>query len=85
MQTRKYTKMAAPNVTVPIFFIAPPTRVNDTHKVYSIAGAIILIGVVTSLLVGVRLTYRFWKKNQGPDDYAIILSLVSMRRNSRTT
>lgn len=65
-----------------MFFIPPPTRVDNEHKVFSIAAAIIVIGVVTTILVGARLTYRFWKKNQGLDDYAIIVSLVSIESGS---
>lgn len=64
--------------SVPLFSIPPPTAVNDTHKVYSVAIGIILIGIFTTITVALRLLYRFYKKKNGLDDYAIIVSLVGI-------
>lgn len=65
--------------TIPLSeFIPPPTEINDTHKVYSIAIAYILLALLTCLVVVTRLAYRFRKNNLGIDDYVIIPSLVSL-------
>ncbi|KAI2769590.1 hypothetical protein F4815DRAFT_489605 [Daldinia loculata] len=56
--------------------ISPPTTVNDTHKVYSIAVSSIVLGIITTLVVFIRLGTRFTSKTLGPDDYAIIPATV---------
>jgi len=56
--------------------IPPPAEINDTHKDYSIAITIIVLGIITSLLVFARLAQRFVSKAVGADDYAMIPSLV---------
>lgn len=67
--------------TIPLSeFIPPPTEINDTHKVYSIAIAYILLALLTCLVVVARLAYRFQKNNLGIDDYVIIPSLVSLKK-----
>ncbi|KAI1762243.1 hypothetical protein GGR53DRAFT_521814 [Hypoxylon sp. FL1150] len=50
----------------------PPTEVNNTHKVYSIAIGCILMGIVGSVFVSARLWYRVRSRTLGVDDYAII-------------
>ncbi|KAG8160087.1 hypothetical protein KVR01_010724 [Diaporthe batatas] len=52
--------------------IPPPTAVDDTHKVYSIAiGCGIMCGV-TTVVVLARLLFRWKSKTLGLDDYAFI-------------
>lgn len=57
--------------------IPPPTEVNDTHKVYSIAiGCAVMCGFTTLVVLG-RLLFR-WKTNTlGLDDYAFVPAIVS--------
>lgn len=63
--------------TIPLSeLIPPPTEINDTHKVYSIAIVYILLALLTCLVVATRLAYRFRTNNLGIDDYVIIPSLV---------
>ena len=57
--------------------LPPPTQIDDTHKVYSIAIACIILGIVTSLIVLLRLGLRLSSRAFGPDDWAIIPALVS--------
>ncbi|KAI0006672.1 hypothetical protein F4779DRAFT_595391 [Xylariaceae sp. FL0662B] len=65
------------NLSTPLEdLIPPPTVVNDTHKVYSIAVASIVLGIITTLIVFVRLGTRLTTKTLGPDDYAIIPATV---------
>lgn len=59
-----------------LFSIPPPTEINDTHKVYSIAVACIVLGVLASLTVILRLIQRVRSRAFGLDDYAIIPGLV---------
>lgn len=66
------------DATATLFTIPPPTEIDDTHKIYSVAAGIAVIGIIASLIVSLRLGYRFWKKNFGLDDYAIIVSLVRL-------
>ncbi len=56
--------------------LPPPTEVNNTHKVYSIAIGCILMGIVGSAFVSARLWYRVRSKTLGIDDYAIIPAFV---------
>ena len=56
--------------------IPPPTEINDTHKVYSVAIGIILLGIFSSLFTLLRLWYRFSSHTLGPDDYAIMPALA---------
>jgi hypothetical protein len=60
--------------------ILPPTKINDTHKVYGIAAACIALCVVTCLTVITRLFFRIWKREFGADDYAIIPAAVRILR-----
>ncbi|KAI1400389.1 hypothetical protein F4819DRAFT_367943 [Hypoxylon fuscum] len=63
--------------TVPLDqLIPPPTERDDTHKVYSIAIACIILGVLGSAFVCARLWYRLRTKTFGIDDYAIVPSFV---------
>ena len=57
--------------------LPPPTTIDDTHKVYSIAIACIVMGIVTSLFVLSRLWVRFHAGAFGADDWAMIPALVS--------
>lgn len=59
--------------------LPPPTAIDDTHKVYSIAIACIVLGVVTSLIVLSRLGLRIYARAFGADDWAMIPGLVSHR------
>ncbi|PLB50837.1 hypothetical protein P170DRAFT_311745, partial [Aspergillus steynii IBT 23096] len=56
--------------------IPPPETINDAHKVYSIAVACIVLGVVSSLCVLVRLGQRIHAHAFGSDDCAIIPGLL---------
>ena len=56
--------------------LPPPTVINDTHKVYSIAAACIVLGVIASLFVLSRLALRFHTRAFGADDWAMIPALV---------
>lgn len=57
--------------------LPPPTHINDTHKVYSIAAWCIALGVIAGLPVIWRLGLRYQTRSFGADDYAIIPALVS--------
>ena len=57
--------------------LPPPTAIDDTHKVYSIAIACIVLGVVTSFIVLSRLGVRIKARAFGADDWAMIPALVS--------
>lgn len=63
-----------------LFSIPPPSKINDTHKVYSIAVACIILGVLASLTVILRLIQRVRSRAFGLDDYAIIPGLVILPR-----
>ncbi|KAI1113088.1 hypothetical protein F5Y14DRAFT_462790 [Nemania sp. NC0429] len=52
-----------------------PTEVNDTHRVYSIAIACILLAVLAVAICFLRLVHRFRRRALGPDDYALIPAL----------
>ncbi|KAI8632914.1 hypothetical protein F5Y19DRAFT_419466 [Xylariaceae sp. FL1651] len=56
--------------------IPPPTEINNSHKDVTIAVLCIILGIIGSLSVIARLTYRFGAKNQGADDYLIIPALI---------
>lgn len=71
--------------TVPLDqLIPPPTERDDTHKVYSIAIACIILGVLGSAFVCARLWYRLRTKTFGIDDYAIVPSFVSASPTRRS-
>ncbi|CAD6590134.1 MAG: hypothetical protein ASARMPREDX12_004205 [Alectoria sarmentosa] len=55
--------------------LPPPTAIDDTHKVYSIAIACIVLGVVTSFIVLSRLGVRIKARAFGADDWAMIPAL----------
>jgi hypothetical protein len=57
--------------------IPPPTEVNDTHKVYSVAISCIFLCVTACFAVIARLSVRFSSETLGFDDYAIIPATVS--------
>ena len=54
-----------------------PTVVDDTHKVYSIAIACIILGCIASLIVLWRLAVRWYARAFGADDWAMVPALVS--------
>ncbi|CAD6593167.1 MAG: hypothetical protein ASARMPRED_007095 [Alectoria sarmentosa] len=56
--------------------LPPPTAIDDTHKVYSIAIACIVLGVVTSFIVLSRLGVRIKARAFGADDWAMIPALL---------
>ena len=62
--------------------IPPPTELNDSHKVYSIAVVCIVLCIVTTFLVLVRLGYRIQSRTLGADDYATIPSVVGKKTTS---
>ncbi|KUJ09021.1 uncharacterized protein LY89DRAFT_741320 [Mollisia scopiformis] len=53
-----------------------PLEIDNNHKDYSIAIAIIVLGIVASLVVFVRLAYRYSTKRLGIDDYAMIPAVM---------
>ena len=57
--------------------LPPPTEINNTHKVYSIAAWCIVLGLIASLCVLWRLGVRISTRQLGADDYAVIPALVS--------
>ena len=59
--------------------LPPPTAIDNTHKVYSIAIACIVLGVIASLTVLSRLGVRLYSRAFGADDWAMIPALVSSR------
>ena len=58
--------------------IPPPAEVDDTHKVYSIAAACIVLCLVSCAMVITRLVLKIWKADWGADDYAIIPAAVEL-------
>ncbi|KZZ87553.1 hypothetical protein AAL_08359 [Moelleriella libera RCEF 2490] len=50
----------------------PPAAVNNSHKVYSDAIAIIVLGAVASMAVIARLMQRIASRTLGLDDYIIV-------------
>lgn len=58
--------------------IPPPTTVDNTHKVYSVAIACAVLAAVTTLICSARLTHRFRERAVDVDDYALIVALVSL-------
>jgi hypothetical protein len=58
--------------------IPPPATIDDTHKVYSIAIACVVLGSVTTLTCATRLMHRFRERALGPDDYAVVPALVCL-------
>lgn len=63
--------------TTAVSLIPPPTTIDDSHKVYSIAITCIVLGIVASLVVISRLAQRIHARTFGADDYAIIPGLVN--------
>lgn len=60
--------------------IPPPTAIDDTHKVYTIAIAVGILAGVTTLAAISRLFIRWRSGALGLDDYAFVPALVSTRR-----
>ena len=58
--------------------LPPPETINNTHKVYSVAIACIVLGIISSGCVILRLMQRLSTRSFGPDDYVIIPGLVSL-------
>ncbi|KAI1145860.1 hypothetical protein F4825DRAFT_226671 [Nemania diffusa] len=56
--------------------IPPPTTVDNTHKVYSVAIACAVLAAVTTLICSARLTHRFRERAVDVDDYALIVALI---------
>ncbi|KAJ9193591.1 hypothetical protein DTO166G4_2694 [Paecilomyces variotii] len=56
--------------------LPPPETINNTHKVYSVAIACIVLGIISSGCVILRLMQRLSTRSFGPDDYAIIPGLM---------
>ena len=48
--------------------LPPPTAIDNTHKVYSIAVACIVLGVIASLTVLSQLGVRLYSRAFGADD-----------------
>lgn len=71
---------AAPAISL----IPPPTVIDDTHKVYSIAITCIVLGFVAILTVTCRLAQRIHARAFGADDYLIIPGLVKRKPMSRS-
>ncbi|KUI73803.1 hypothetical protein VM1G_09639 [Cytospora mali] len=62
------------NPTAPL--IPPPTTVDNTHKVYSIAIAVGVLCGVTTVVGLARLFFRWKSRALGLDDYAFIPALL---------
>ena len=56
--------------------LPPPTVINDTHKVYSIAIWCIFLCILASTCVLLRIWYRYQTRAFGIDDWAIVPALV---------
>lgn len=61
--------------------IPPPNAVNDDHKVYSIAIAVAVLCVFTTVTGLLRLYVRWKARALGPDDYAFVPALVGIWTN----
>jgi hypothetical protein len=71
--------MTSTNATDPLAgLIPPPTEVNDTHKVYSVASVCIVLCIVACLTVLARLGVRLRNGGFGRDDLAIIPATVGL-------
>lgn len=74
-----------------VSLIPPPVDINDTHKVYGVAVAVIVMCSVTTCIGVIRLVFRWRHKLLGLDDYAFVPALVSLthctdsRRDTRST
>lgn len=53
-----------------------PLEIDNSHKDYSIAIAIIILGIVASCVVFARLGHRYLTGHLGVDDYAMIPAVV---------
>ncbi|KAF7594712.1 hypothetical protein BBP40_008605 [Aspergillus hancockii] len=56
--------------------LPPPETINNTHKVYSVAIACIVLGIVSGGCVILRLAQRLYARAFGPDDCIIIPGLL---------
>ncbi|KAI4270406.1 MAG: hypothetical protein LQ337_006703 [Flavoplaca oasis] len=56
--------------------LPPPTEIDDTHKVHSIAAWCIVLGVIASLSVVWRFGLRLQTRTFGADDYVMIPALL---------
>ncbi|KAH8696495.1 hypothetical protein BGW36DRAFT_381107 [Talaromyces proteolyticus] len=59
-----------------VSLIPPPTEIDNAHKVYSVAIACIILGIIGSVTVIARLAQRGHARAFGADDYAIIPGLL---------
>lgn len=57
--------------------IPPPTVINDSHKVYSVAASCIALGVIATFTVLLRLGTRLRLGLMRNEDYVIVLATVS--------
>ncbi|KAI0468863.1 hypothetical protein F4859DRAFT_516613 [Xylaria cf. heliscus] len=62
--------------TLPSNLKPPPPQIIDTHKVYSIAIACAILGILGVVAVSGRLWYRIRSKTFGMDDYFIVPAFV---------
>jgi hypothetical protein len=65
--------------------LPPPTKVDDTHKVYSVAVACVTLGVVASLTVISRFALRIRARAFGHDDWAMVPALVCYQSYIKNT
>lgn len=71
------------NMSTPIEDLYPfPDEINDDHKVYTVTAISIALGVITSVIVLIRLGIRFAYKSLGADDYAIVPAVVKFSFHS---
>ena len=56
--------------------LPPPTTINNTHKVHSIAAWCIVLGFIASVCVFSRFGVRMYTRAFGADGYAMIPALV---------
>ncbi|KAH7322481.1 hypothetical protein B0I35DRAFT_425871 [Stachybotrys elegans] len=56
--------------------IPPPTEIDNSNQVYSVPVACIVLGVITTILVLLRLGGRIWCKSFGTDDWVTLAALV---------
>ncbi|OAA33595.1 hypothetical protein AAL_01060 [Moelleriella libera RCEF 2490] len=59
-----------------VSLIPPPVDINDTHKVYGVAVAVIVMCSVTTCIGVIRLVFRWRHKLLGLDDYAFVPALL---------
>lgn len=60
--------------------LPPPTQINDTHKHYDVAAAIIVMLVLGTFVTLARLFCQWRYQTFGWDDWAIIPALVNTIR-----